>query len=255
MEQLEPYSVILVVVLILYIFGTLMNEVYGPKIKGAEGEYTVAKLLRKLNKKKYKILNDVYIKTNGRSTQIDHLVISVFGIFVIETKNYDGWIHGSEKSEYWTQSFYKKKIKFRNPIKQNWAHVYVLKEVLSNFQNVRFHPVVVFAGKAKLKNVYSSIPVISKDELLKTIRRNKRSILSFDEVENIVNQLNELIITSKTGKKAHVNYVKKNINERKRDVKALICPNCKGELILRKGRYGKFYGCSNFPKCKFSKNI
>jgi len=33
-----------------------------------------------------------------------------------------------------------------------------------------------------------------------------------------------------------------------------VCPRCDGKLVLRHGRGGKaFYGCSNYPKCKFTK--
>lgn len=253
---MEYNIVIVVIILIVYSIGVFINRFNSPKIKGAKGEYSVARLLRKLNRKEYKVLNDIYIKTNRGITQIDHLIISVYGIFVIETKNYHGWIHGSEKSEYWTQSFYKKKRKFRNPIKQNGAHIYLLKNALLNFKQVKYHSIIVFAGKAKLKNIYSNIPVVYKNKLLKTIKQNEIDNLSINQVENIINQLNEFfIINDKQQKREHKKYVKRNIYERKRNVKALICPNCKGDLVVRKGEYGKFYGCSNFPKCKFSKNI
>jgi len=60
--------------------------------------------LKRLPGKDFKVFNDVLLSTRYGSTQIDHIVISIYGIFVIETKNYRGWIHGNEKSEYWTQS-------------------------------------------------------------------------------------------------------------------------------------------------------
>lgn len=249
------YNIVFIaIILVVYSIGVYIYKLYLPKIKGAEGEYNVSRRLRKLNKKKYKTFNDVYIKINGRSTQIDHLVISIYGIFVIETKNYKGWIHGSENSEYWTQSFYKKKTKFRNPIKQNWAHIYFLKNVLSNFRQVKYHPIIVFAGTAKLKTIYSNIPVVYKHKLLKTIKQKSTPNLSIEQVEDIASQLNKFIINNKKEKKEHIKYVRKNIHERKKKIKSLICPNCGGELVVRKGKYGKFYGCSSFPKCKFSKN-
>ena len=250
---MEYNSVIIAIIVIFYFIGVFVYRYYLPKIKGAKGEFNVARILRKLNKKEYKVLNDIYLRTNGKSTQIDHLIISVYGIFVIETKNYDGWINGSEKSEFWTQSFYKKKNKFRNPIKQNWAHIYFLKDILLSYSQVKYHSIIVFVGKAKLKNIHSNIPVIYKRKLLKTIKQNKIASLSIDQVEDIMNQLNKFKIDDKKGKKEHEKYVKRNIYERAKNIKELICPNCKGKLVVRKGKYGKFYGCSNFPKCKFSK--
>lgn len=133
---------------------------YAPKIKGYIGESRVTKQLGKLDAEDYKVYNDVLIKAGTGSSQIDHIVISVYGIFVIETKNYSGWIHGNEHSEYWTQSHYDAKTKFRNPIKQNWGHIYALKEALSGFERVNYHSIIVFAGSAELKNVSSKIPVV-----------------------------------------------------------------------------------------------
>lgn len=37
--------------------------------------------------------------------------------------------------------------------------------------------------------------------------------------------------------------------------KELVCPRCKGELVRREGRYGSFYGCSNFPSCRYTRNV
>lgn len=242
-------------IFIVYLISVFIYKVYSPKIKGAKGEYSVKRRLRKLSRKEYLIFNDVYLKINGRSTQIDHLVISVYGIFVIETKNYNGWIHGSEKSEYWTQTFYKKKTKFRNPIKQNWSHIYFLKNVLSNFKQIKYYPIIVFTGKVKLKNIYSQIPVIYKNKLIKTIKKNKTPYLTIEQVKDIAKQLSKFIIDKKKIKKEHKKYVRRNIRERKKNVKSLTCPNCGGKLVVRNGKYGKFYGCSNYPKCKFSKKI
>lgn len=252
---MESNSIIIAIILAAYASGVFIYKYYIPNIKGAKGEYSVARLLRKLNQNQYNIFNNIYIQSNGKSTQIDHLVVSVYGIFVIETKNFSGWIHGSEKSEYWTQSFYKEKREFRNPIKQNWAHIYFLKEILSHFNNVKYHSIIVFVGKAQLKNIYSNIPVIQKNELLKTIKQNEVPCLSIDQVEHIANHLNKFIISDKNAKKEHKKYVKSNMYEREKNIRALICPNCKGKLVIRTGEYGEFYGCSNFPKCKFSTKI
>ena len=112
-------KIIIGIVVISFVF----IRVYKAKIKGYIGEKQVSKRLRKLNKRKYKVLNNVLLKTANGSTQIDHVVISIYGIFVIETKNYKGLIFGSENDENWTQVIYKNKGKFRNPIKQNYGHV------------------------------------------------------------------------------------------------------------------------------------
>ncbi|MCM3733151.1 NERD domain-containing protein [Fictibacillus nanhaiensis] len=84
-----------------------------PSVKGYIGEVLVNIQLKKLDPANYILLRDVLLtKNNGQTTQVDHIIVSIFGIFVIETKNYQGLIFGSEKSQYWTQVIYKKKLSF-----------------------------------------------------------------------------------------------------------------------------------------------
>lgn len=240
---------------VAFLFVKWMYNTYFPRIKGAMGEYNIVRRLRQLNRKKYRVYNDIYLKIKGRSTQIDHLIISIYGIFVIETKNYKGWIHGHENAEFWTQSIFKSKTKFRNPIKQNWAHVYFLKNALSDFPQNIYHPIVVFVGTAKLKNIQANAPVIYKHKLLKTIKKHRIPVLTTAQVEDIEKLLKGLLVSEKGRKRDHKRFVRSNIDERNRKIKALECPNCGGQLIRRVGNYGKFYGCSNYPRCKFSKNV
>lgn len=94
--------------------------------KGKVGEKVVAGKLDHLPKDQYWVLNNVTIPTPKGSSQIDHLVVSVYGIFVIETKNYNGWIYGGEHAEYWTQNICGNKYQLYNPILQNAGHVRAL---------------------------------------------------------------------------------------------------------------------------------
>lgn len=243
----------IVIVFILYLISVLFKKWCLPIIKGAKGEYSVARRLQKLNKNEYKVYNDIYLKIKGKSTQIDHLVISVYGIFVIETKNYKGWIFGNENSKYWTQTLYKNKYKIFNPIIQNWAHINFLKKISTDFKSVNYFPIIVFAGSGKLKKVNSSVPVIYKGKLLRTIRKNKEIHLTHNQLERIDNLLKQVIIDKKDIKKKHKKYVKRNIKRNRKGVISKYCPKCGGKLVLRNGKYGKFHGCSNFPKCSYTK--
>lgn len=110
--------------IVLAIIAVILNL---PSVKGFFGEISIRILLKFLNKDKYLIINDVLIPTNnGTTAQIDHIVVSIYGIFVIETKNYNGWIFGSENSKNWTQVIYKTKNHFYNPIMQNKGHIKAL---------------------------------------------------------------------------------------------------------------------------------
>lgn len=96
----------LYIILILAIVAFILNL---PSVKGYFGELTIRILLKLLDKDKYKVINNVIIPSvDGKTAQIDHIVVSVYGIFVIETKNYNGWIFGSENSQNWTQIIYPK---------------------------------------------------------------------------------------------------------------------------------------------------
>ena len=95
--------------------------------KGWIGEavLTVAKKIV-LDGDVYRDLNNVTIPTSNGTTQIDHVFVSRYGIFVIETKNMEGWIFGDEKQPQWTQSLYGKKFRFQNPLHQNYRHTKAL---------------------------------------------------------------------------------------------------------------------------------
>ena len=242
--------IIFIIIIIAIIFAYGYNL---PRIKGAIGESRVSRKLQKLNPEEYKVLNDVLLNTSNGLSQIDQIVISIYGIFVIETKNFSGWIHGSENSEYWTQTIFKKKSKFRNPIKQNWSHIYALKEVLSGYKQIIYHPIVVFTGGAESKNVTSNLPVIYDFQLLREITNIRTTMnLSIESVINIVDLLNKVCIKDKQIKKKHINQIRNHAYKRKNSEKSLVCPNCGGKLVIRDGPYGNFYGCSNYLNCRFT---
>ncbi len=139
----------------VFIIGTLvLVKISGhPKSKGWLGERRVRRILRTLDPTSYRSHHDLYIPRHDSEdlTQIDHVVISPSGIFVIETKNYTGWIFGSEKQREWTQQIYRKKSRFSNPLHQNNLHVNSLAAYLGLAKN-RFHSLVFFAGDATLKS-------------------------------------------------------------------------------------------------------
>lgn len=251
MEVLVLFSIFFVVTGI----SIYLKRIVLPKIKGAIGEYEVAKKLKRLDKKEYTVLNDILLKINDSTTQIDHIVISRSGIFVIETKNYKGWIHGHERSEYWTQTIYEYKQKLRNPIKQNWVHVLAIKELLSDYNNIKFFPIIVFSTNGELKNIISSIPIIYPDQLLKTIKRsNDSENLSLYQMKLISDRILHHNIIDKKGRKNHIKKIKEHIRNRRMKEHLKICPKCGNDLLLRKGKYGEFYGCKNFPECRFTLN-
>ena len=168
-QQNKPHPKLIEILIISLILLSAILGLYKPRIKGAIGESKVAFRLKLLNKKEFKVIHNILLKSEGWSSQIDHVIVSIYGVFVIETKNYKGWIHGHENSEYWVQSIYEHKTRFRNPVIQVKGHVRTLKRVLREYDQVVYYPIVVFSGQGELKNVYSVVPVVYARQLLRTI--------------------------------------------------------------------------------------
>ena len=193
---------------ILLILGILI-DIYYPKFRGFMGEFWLKLELKKLPKNKYKLLNDIMVEDEKGTHQIDHVVISKYGIFVIEMKNYYGLIIGNQYKEKWYQYLGKRKYPFHNPMYQNYGHVKTLSIAL-NLSEELFIPITCFSNQVKLK-VTSNKPVVQ----VGTINRN---ILKYTE-EIITCDLNELSlkieimnILDKAKRKEHV----KNIRNLKR---------------------------------------
>ena len=75
-------------VVILFLFALILLIIFSKRIKGLVGEKTISTILLLLDKTEYKVINNIVLKSGAGTTQIDHLIISDFGIFVIETKNF-----------------------------------------------------------------------------------------------------------------------------------------------------------------------
>ena len=137
----------------IFAFVALMVvRVFGRQIRGRIGEGLLSSFLRRrLDPDRYEILDDVYLPDGtGGTTQIDHIVVSRSGVFVIETKTYRGWIFGGE-GHFWTQSMRGGcKNKFQNPLRQNYKHVCVLRDCC-HIPKEHLKSIVAFSGEATFK--------------------------------------------------------------------------------------------------------
>lgn len=225
---------------------------FGTKMKGKFSEELAYRKMLELPDE-YHIFNNLFFESNGYSTQIDHVVVSPYGVFVIETKGYKGWILGGENSEYWTQVLYDYKYRFYNPIKQNEGHVRKIKYLLQNSVNIPIIQIVVFNNEAELKiNVPNHI-VVNRYYLTSAILRYQESVISNDTKQWIVETLNKHLVYEDRDKAslhaAKVRYrAYRNVDLSSQG----ICPECGGKLVERHGKYGIFWGCSNYPKCRFT---
>jgi hypothetical protein len=236
--------------ILLAIITLIVLAIIWRRSKGKLGEKQVAALLALLPKKSYKVINDLLIQSGGHSTQIDHVVVSIYGIFVIETKYYQGWIYGGENSEYWTQNIYGNKYQLRNPLWQNQGHVKTIARLIGDSGNVPIYNIVAFSRQATIK-VDRSLPVMYWWNVIPYIKRYKEVRLTDVQAEGIYNTLLSANVTDRSARKQHVTSVKNNQARRNTMVANGKCPRCGGNLVLRNGRYGRFYGCSNYPNCKY----
>ena len=161
---------------------------------------------------------------------------------------------GNEKSEKWKQTFNTTQGNtFYNPIKQNWGHIYTLSACLQLDEEV-FRPIVVFSNEAKLK-VDSETPVVNMICLKRQILRNRQQIMSTDDVAFIYEKICKTNLIGAENEKKHINTVKTKVAAQQAALRSGKCPKCGNDLLLRNGKYGRFCGCSNYPKCKFTQNI
>lgn len=149
-----PFGILLALVLAKIILFKLFR-ISGASIKGALAERQLRRILRRELPAGYQhYANLVLPTTKGDYTEIDHLVLSPFGIFVIEVKNYQGWIFGGEKQPQWTVQHFRSKHSFQNPLHQNYKHTEAVKHLLElspATSNEQVHSVVAFSLRAEFK--------------------------------------------------------------------------------------------------------
>lgn len=186
--------------------------------KGTYGEYLTYKELEYI-KGPHRILTNVYLPTrNGNTTEIDLIYIHESGIYVLESKNYGGWIFGNERDRTWTQVFKsQRKEKFYNPITQNRGHINNLMRVLNISPNY-VKSIIVFSERCTLKNitVYSSdVRVVKRNDLVRTLNgliRQSSVRLSENQIIEIYNNLHRFTNVSDSVKNQHINYVNNTRN-------------------------------------------
>jgi len=240
-----------------------------PWFKGITGEFlvnTAARLF--LAKDEYHLIKDVTLQTDDGSTQIDHIIVSRYGVFVIETKNMKGWIFGSANQKTWTQKIFKHTHKFQNPLHQNYKHVKTL-EALLDIPASAIHSLVVFVGDSTFK---TELPdnVVNAGGYIRYIKARHEVILSQADVETVTTQIEQLRLQRVfTTNRKHVNHLRQKKAPSPPVTPAIVppttasttsqsqkqCPKCGGTVVLRTARKGQnagnqFWGCATYPACR-----
>lgn len=248
--------------------------------KGRLGEFYTYKYLKSLSGYKRYLFNLYLPKSNGETTELDVILLHESGIYVFESKNYSGWIFGSESQQYWTQTLpagrgRSQKNRFYNPVLQNKGHLKWLQTYLAD-QTLPFYSYIVFSDRCRLKNITLTSGkhyVVNRYNLFAAIQHNaaKAGIqLSPDKIDELFGKLYPLTQIDEAKKMIHVRDIQKRTQEclsqnfsaavAAPNAERLICPRCGGRLVTRIASRGKhqgkkFLGCSNYPRCRYVKDL
>ena len=217
-----------------------------PTVRGRRGERRVIRTLARLHPSVYRQYYDLVLPTAHGPTQIDHVVASRFGVFVIETKNYSGWIFGSERDRQWTQVFRGgKKFRFQNPLRQNYKHTKAIEAFLKLPPSAVFS-VIVFTGNARFRTPMPA-NVMGLGRLNPYVCSKSEVVIGGRELAQVFDRL----ARHQAGLPQTA-----PVTPRPRAVKSTpSCPKCGASMVIRTARKGdkagqQFWGCTAFPKCR-----
>lgn len=237
--------------------------------KGIIGENIIYDDLKKVKGWKAFLPNCYLPKPDGETTEVDLIFLHETGIYVFESKNYQGWIFGSENQKLWTQSLTDsfgnvRTHKFYNPLWQNETHIQCLMDLLQD-DAIPYYSYIVFGDHCELKDIYlssSNHHVTYWHYLLDDVMTTTASAdicLTPDKMKDIYQRLLPYANVSSAEKQRHI----ENLWAKRYPVVqpdgTWSCPLCGGVLVKRVARRGSragktFWGCSNYPKCKFIYN-
>ncbi|KAA2284733.1 nuclease-related domain-containing protein [Arenimonas fontis] len=237
----------------LWLIALLILLLRVPAIKGWFGERLVEVSLRlSLPSDVYQVCHDITLPTQDGSTQVDHVVVSPYGVFVVETKNMRGWIFGSERDAWWTQKIYRRSHRFQNPLRQSFKHVAVLRELLELPENAVIS-VVVFVGGSEFKTPMPPNVTYGLG-LVRFIKSHTTPVLSAQQVPDILQRLDAAALApGRETRKQHVARLRERLD-------GDACPRCGKALVERTARKGmragqRFLGCSGYPACRYTRQI
>jgi hypothetical protein len=153
------------------------------------GEALVSRvLLSHFSPPDYHLMNHVTLRMEDGTTQVDHILVSRFGVFVIETKDHRGWIFANAANATWTQVLFRWRFKFQNPIFQNMRHVRAVQGLLEFLPLGAVKSIVVFSGDAEFKTETPK-GVLAIDQLTEYLRQQTEVVMSQNRLQFCVGRL------------------------------------------------------------------
>ncbi len=163
-------------------------------------------IIKNLPSTSWHLLNNITLKTSDSTTQIDHILVSTYGVFVIETKHYTGWIFGDKNSKQWTQVLYGTKNRFQNPLHQNYKHLKSVQALLDFLPPEQINSLVVFSGDAEFKTPMPT-GVHSIETMLSYLKSLNQEVITKNKMQYCVGRLEceRLALTQETDIEHHTN--------------------------------------------------
>ena len=188
--------------------------------KGLYGEFLLFSLLEKLPGNN-KLLTNIYLPTrDGKTTEIDVVMLNSTGIYVFENKNYGGWIFGDESSKFWTQLFKGgKKIKFLNPIWQNQGHIKALQQELKEVSPGFYYSYIVFGERCELKKVSNSevnVTIAKRSRLSKELKNKietRSQVFDDSRLMMLYESLRKFSLVDQAVKLEHIQNIKSRVRK------------------------------------------
>lgn len=205
----DAIFIIIFICLLFIILGYILGKIqlsFNEETNGCIGEIEVRELLNKYcNNKNAHVLNHLTLRLeDGLTSQIDHILVSTKGIFVIETKHFSGWIFADPKSKYWMQCLYSIKNQFQNPLFQNYKHVKAVQKLFLFLKPYHIHNMLVFSGEAEFKTDQPK-NVFYIEDLISAIEKYPDNILNLNYIQFCIGRLEylRLELTNKTDIEHH----------------------------------------------------
>ncbi len=207
-------------------------------------EQEVAEILGGLSDE-YTVYNNILLRNNeNKIIEIDHIVVSKYGIFVIETKNHSGHIKGYQHSEFFIQTKRGRTKSIYNPILQNAGHVKVLLHILGDFP---IYSVIVFSNSAEL-DIDSTTYVCNVNQLRGYLEDKREQVISAKGICSINTILKKEIITDEKIKREHIESIKAKKITKRAQIQQSKCPNCQIKMIGIEEENTLFLVC---PQCGY----
>jgi hypothetical protein len=221
-------------------------------LKGWLGEkLTQVTMFAHLDGRLYRRFHGLIVPSPSGTTQVDHVIVSVFGVFVVETKCYRGVIHGAERDAEWTVRNFFRVYPFQNPLRQNYRHIRCLAEYLG-LPAACFRSVVIFQGGARLN---THLPNVLTSGLARYIRSFDARVLSLHECSLAIDALQAVANDPSMTNDTHMKSLRARLANQQ------TCPRCGvGTLRVRAVRLGaragrSYLACSNFSSCQHTESI